>query len=565
MESYTEMESPIALVVNSPDGSLSVHQPAVDLLKTIDQALVVVAIIGKYRTGKSYLLNRLAGKQKGFEIGGSVQSETKGIWMWALPHPRMEDCCLLLLDTEGLGDVEKGNVNNDNKIFALAVLLSSMFVYNSKGTIDQQALQDINYVTELTKIIRSKSGEKDDHGEEFMQYFPGFVWVVRDFCLELKINKKEVTADEYLENALKLKEGEGPDIENFNLPRRCIRYYFPSRNCFVFDTPGNKRVLRNIETVDDKELEEDFVQISNKFCEFIYTMAMKKTVPGFGSKVFTGTMFAQLLTAYTDLFRRGELACLDQVVQSLTDTENEKAVKEAEKLFEEQMEKLVTLPTETAEELNDIYTKCNKEAFDMFLKRALGNSERYRDKLQGAIDATFDDYCKRNGAESSKKCRGLLKELFQEIDVNFAANVYLLPGGYSEYLKDRTIAINRYNQTPQKGVKATDVLEEFLKQRKSESENIRMMDEDLTNRERKVEVEKERQSLAELQKAAMEQQTKMMKSILEAVAQNNNNNLTKFMEMLRQERELQMKQQEQITRKQQEIENMSNKTSCVIQ
>ncbi|XP_059504841.1 guanylate-binding protein 3-like [Stegostoma tigrinum] len=378
------MESPIALVVNSPDGSLSVHQPAVDLLKTIDQALVVVAIIGKYRTGKSYLLNRLAGKQKGFEIGGSVQTETKGIWMWALPHPQMEDCCLLLLDTEGLGDVEKGNESNDNKIFTLAFLLSSMFVYNSKGAIDQQALQDINYVTELTKIIRSKSGEKDDHGEEFRQYFPGFVWVVRDFSLELKINKKEVTADEYLENALKLKEGEGPDIENFNLPRQCIRYYFPSRNCFVFDTPGNKRVLRNIETVDDKELEEDFVQMSNVFREFIYTRAMKKTVSGFGSKVVTGTEFAQLLTAYIDLFRRGELACLDQVVQSLTDTENEKAVKEAEELYEELMEKLVTLPTETAEELTDF--QWTSEVLQEFQDERMSEPENIRLMEQNLMD-----------------------------------------------------------------------------------------------------------------------------------------------------------------------------------
>ncbi|XP_059504843.1 guanylate-binding protein 5-like [Stegostoma tigrinum] len=180
---------------------------------------------------------------------------------------------------------------------------------------------------------------------------------------------------------------------------------------------------------------------------------MKKTVPTI--KMFTGSVFAHLPNTHVDLFRQVELACLDKVAQKLTDTENEKAVKEAEKLFEEQMEKLVTLPTETADELNDIYTKCNKEAFDMFLKRALGNSERYRDKLQGAIAATFDDYCKRNGAESSKKCRRLLKELFQEIDVKFAANVHLVPGGYSEYLKDRTIAINRHNQTPQKGVKFT--------------------------------------------------------------------------------------------------------------
>ena len=41
-----------------------------------------------------------------------------------------------------------------------------------------------------------------------MLVFPSFVWTVRDFTLELELKGKPITADEYLENALKLKSGE---------------------------------------------------------------------------------------------------------------------------------------------------------------------------------------------------------------------------------------------------------------------------------------------------------------------------------------------------------------------
>jgi len=36
-----------------------------------------------------------------------VQAKTKGIWVWCLLHPTKPDYCLLLMDTEGLGDVAK--------------------------------------------------------------------------------------------------------------------------------------------------------------------------------------------------------------------------------------------------------------------------------------------------------------------------------------------------------------------------------------------------------------------------------------------------------------------------
>ncbi|TFJ95776.1 methionine sulfoxide reductase A [Platysternon megacephalum] len=76
--------------------------------------------------------------------------------MWCLPHPRRAGHTLVLLDTEGLGDVEKGNTKNDTWIFALAVLLSSTLVYNSMGTISQQAMDQLHYVTELTELIKVK-------------------------------------------------------------------------------------------------------------------------------------------------------------------------------------------------------------------------------------------------------------------------------------------------------------------------------------------------------------------------------------------------------------------------
>lgn len=45
----------------------------------------------------------------------------------------------ILIDTEGIGSVEEEQ-NHDVKIFLLAMLMSSYFIYNSVGTIDDMAL-----------------------------------------------------------------------------------------------------------------------------------------------------------------------------------------------------------------------------------------------------------------------------------------------------------------------------------------------------------------------------------------------------------------------------------------
>ena len=88
-------------------------------------------------------MNRLFG-HAGFSIGSSTEANTKGIWIWCRDHPLDNKLCLVVMDSEGLGDTEKEDgINQDVHVFALAVLLSSCVVYNSWNAIDENAIQNL--------------------------------------------------------------------------------------------------------------------------------------------------------------------------------------------------------------------------------------------------------------------------------------------------------------------------------------------------------------------------------------------------------------------------------------
>ena len=71
--------------------------------------------------------------------------------------------------------------NNPN---AFCDPMSSFFIYNSVGSIDESALQNLSLVINLTKHIQVKArGGEDVDTEEYSNYFPSFMWVVRDFTL----------------------------------------------------------------------------------------------------------------------------------------------------------------------------------------------------------------------------------------------------------------------------------------------------------------------------------------------------------------------------------------------
>ena len=74
------MAEPEPFIVTNDQGFLTLVPEMRRRLEESDSPLVVVAVVGAYRTGKSFLLNRLMDRQAGFPLGSTVQSKTKGIW-----------------------------------------------------------------------------------------------------------------------------------------------------------------------------------------------------------------------------------------------------------------------------------------------------------------------------------------------------------------------------------------------------------------------------------------------------------------------------------------------------
>ncbi|ELR57842.1 Guanylate-binding protein 6 [Bos mutus] len=539
MTSGPNMMNPICLVENDNE-ILSVNQKALQILEKISQPVVVVGIVGLYRTGKSYLMNRLAGQNHGFPLGSTVQSETKGIWMWCVPHPSKENHTLVLLDTEGLGDVEKGDPKNDSWIFALAVLLCSTFVYNSTSTINHQALEQLYYVTELTELIQAKSSPRPDGVEdstEFVSFFPDFIWAVRDFTLELKLNGHPITEDQYLENALKLIPGRNPKAKTSNLPRECIRHFFPTRKCFVFDWPTNdKELLHNIENVSEDQLDPKFLKQTNNFCSYIFTNAKIKTLKE--GIMVTGNRLRTLVVTYVDTINTGAVPCLENAVTTLAQLENSAAVQKAADHYSEQMTQRLSLPTETFQELLEVHAACEREAIAIFMESSFKDKDQeFQMGLLGVIKNKKEGFMLQNEEASIKYCQAKLDELSKALMQSISAGAFSVPGGHKLYRKAMERLQQDYCQVPRKGVKENEVLQSFLQSQVVVEKSILQADKALTDGEKAVAEERARNETAEKELELLRQKLQEQQQEMEAQQRSLQENIAQLTEKLESERE----------------------------
>ena len=160
---------------NQETQKFEVSQDAKAMMQHVEGPLAVIAVAGMYRTGKSYLLNRMllnlqpGGKRRGFGVGPSINPCTKGLWLWGTPVRGTtsdgKPVNVLVVDSEGIGGLDEDN-NHDMRIFSLALLLSSYFLYNSVGSIDENALSSLSLVVNITKHIQLKSTQANQNDEQ---------------------------------------------------------------------------------------------------------------------------------------------------------------------------------------------------------------------------------------------------------------------------------------------------------------------------------------------------------------------------------------------------------------
>ena len=66
------------------------------------------------------------------------------------------------------------------------------------GNIDESSIEALSFVINLTKFIELNS----DSGTIGDNLFPKFLWILRDFSLQLKQDNDIITPSQYLENCL---------------------------------------------------------------------------------------------------------------------------------------------------------------------------------------------------------------------------------------------------------------------------------------------------------------------------------------------------------------------------
>ena len=177
----------------------------VQLIEQLEGQLAICSIAGKMRTGKSFLLNRILGlsSEKGFTVSDKVDACTKGLWIWSKPvYNDRQNVSIIFMDTEGLDSLER-DADVDAKLFALTVLLASFFMFNSVGSIDENAISSLALVAQLIRTVTVTEGDEAANEYALASYAPKFLWLLRDFVLEVRdMSGRKVSSQMYLESSL---------------------------------------------------------------------------------------------------------------------------------------------------------------------------------------------------------------------------------------------------------------------------------------------------------------------------------------------------------------------------
>lgn len=293
------------------DDAFSVNPQAVEFLQSLDRTkLAIAALAGPYRSGKSFLLERVLLQREagatGFAIGDTVNACTKGLHISTKLLPASNstdgDYSILVVDVEGLGAISASDTH-DSRIFCMALLLSSLFLYNSTGKIDQQAVNQLHMVANLSQHIRtSSSDDAADSDDDLSSYMPSLLWILRDFHLALQTSDgKPMSTDQYLESALAPHPGAPADK---NEVRASLSRHFRHRSCVALPRPvADDAQLRELSTLPLTDLTAEFQTQAAQLRERVLAQARPKRACG-GAAV-TGALLARLASIYCEAINAG--------------------------------------------------------------------------------------------------------------------------------------------------------------------------------------------------------------------------------------------------------------------
>jgi hypothetical protein len=395
-------------------GRYRTEPAACQFLRSIKRHVGVVAMAGKYRTGKSFFLNRVIldnPKEGAFGVGSTVNACTKGIWLYdqTVPYTMSDgtEIDVVVMDSEGIGSLD-ADCTHDTRIFSLAILLSSFFLYNSSGSIDDSALKSLSLVTNVSKQIRINA-DQEASSSDLAQVFPTFCWVVRDFTLQLQTKSGvKYEAPDYLETALATKEA-GSEADSV---RQVIRDCFPSRTCVTMVRPCQEEEdLQALDCMHESFLRPKFVEQMKSVRQMIFgRLPIKRFL---GNKV-SGSMLVTMAESFVKAINDGSTPVIKDSWSLISEIQSRETLEAALELFSSRVEKFHRTKLDNPEDFQAKLAGWRREAEAHFEQNSMDHSGDLRQKLAQKLDK-LQQQAKEKQVDLLRKCiEGILSSFEEE-------------------------------------------------------------------------------------------------------------------------------------------------------
>lgn len=372
---------------------LRLSREGLEAIKRITNPIAAVAVIGPYRSGKSFLLNQLLSLScyEGFGVGHMRDTKTKGIWVWGTPIDLDINgvrTSVFYLDTEGFESVGKSNVYDD-RIFALATVMSSVLIYNLPETIREADISRLSFAVELAEEFYGRVKGQD------VAFEPAkLLWLIQRDFLQGK------TVQEMVDEALRrVPNTDGnKNIDVVNQIRDSLAVMGDNSTAFSLPQPHLQRT--KLCDMKDGELDQLYIKRRDQLKELVASIISPKIVQG---KTLNGKEFVSFLEQILEALNKGEIPSTGSLVEVF----NKNILEKCLKLYNEKMAKLVLpLPEESLQGAHD---ESRDEVMQVFDQQHFGRHHAKKSVMQldEEIQQVYKHVVLKNEYQSSKLCEGL--------------------------------------------------------------------------------------------------------------------------------------------------------------
>uniref|UniRef100_A0A6M2EHU9 GB1/RHD3-type G domain-containing protein n=1 Tax=Populus davidiana TaxID=266767 RepID=A0A6M2EHU9_9ROSI len=381
---------------------LRLSSEGLEAIKRITNPIAAVSVIGPYRSGKSFLLNQLLSLScyEGFGVGHMRDTKTKGIWVWGTPLEldiNGVKTSVFYLDTEGFESIGKSNVYDD-RIFALATVLSSVIIYNLPETIREADISRLSFAVELAEEFYGRVKGQD------VAFEPAkLLWLIqRDFLQGKSVQQMVNEALQHVPN----NDG-NKNIDQVNQIRDSLAIMGDNSTAFSLPQPHLQRT--KLCDMKDGELDPIYVKKREQLKELVGSIIRPKIVQG---KSLNGKEFVAFLEQILEALNKGEIPSTGSLVEVF----NKGILERCLKLYSEMMAKLrLPLPEKS---LQNVHESSKGETMKSFEEQHFGRHHAKRSVMQldEEIEKVYKNFIMANEYQSAKLCEALYTRCEDRMD-----------------------------------------------------------------------------------------------------------------------------------------------------